>query len=345
MWAPVNITFFCPIDLDNVRLNSQLVNDMQLLNQLLAIGKIRMVNLTMAELICQKFGVQLTPDYPLAALTAHSSFDANNHYYLQADPVHLILQRDAVALSDPATLLIAEEELQTLCDVLNQHFFEDDFTFELSHGAKNTAEPSTAKLSQAKLLLRLNTPPKITTTLPEKVIARNVYDYLPQGDDASYWNKITNEIQMLLHEHPINQQRELKHLPAINSVWLSGGGLLPDLPITMFSQVISDVSYVQTLARLVKVECGLMSNYIKFELNQQVFIALTPNSDIKHWLEILYKLVQQGATLQLNLAHQDAVLVCDIKPRDLYKAWLFKWLGKEKPVLSYFQAYYQAGVA
>ena len=340
----MNITFFCPVDLNDVNLNSQL------LNQLLAVGKNRIINHTMAELICQQFSVPATPDYPLAALTAGIGPDTPPHYYLQSDPVHLILQRDAFTLSDPAALALSQADLQALCDLLNQHFFEEDFTFELSKAALSHTESdseSSSSFSQNKLLLRLNNPPKISTTLPEKVVARNVYDYLPQGENASYWNKITNEIQMLLHEHALNQQRELHQLPAINSIWLSAGGTLPKVAATCFNQVISDICYVQTLAKLAKVECELVSKPIPFVLNQNILIALKPNTDMAQWLDVLYKLVQQGATLQLNLAHQDAVLVCEIKPRDLYKLWLINCLRKvklrtkNKTVLSYFQAYYQ----
>jgi hypothetical protein len=31
---------------------------------------------------------------------------------------------------------------------------------------------------------------------------------------------------MLLFAHPVNQARESKNLPAINSIWCYGGGLL-----------------------------------------------------------------------------------------------------------------------
>jgi len=38
------------------------------------------------------------------------------------------------------------------------------------------------------------------------------------------WRTLLNEIQMLLFNHPINQQREARNLPMINSGWLWGGG-------------------------------------------------------------------------------------------------------------------------
>ena len=36
-----------------------------------------------------------------------------------------------------------------------------------------------------------------------------------------------NEAQMILHTHPVNAEREARGMPAVNSVWLWGGGTLP----------------------------------------------------------------------------------------------------------------------
>lgn len=315
----MNITFFCTLHLDSAVASEQ----NHALSQLVSIGQSRLDSQTMAALICQQFGVQPNPDYPLAALSSEAE---SQDYYLQANPVHLILQRDAFALSDPAVLVVSHEELQALSAALNQHFMQDGLSFELcSH----------------YLLLRLNTTPKISTTLPEKVVGRNVYDYLPQGADASYWNKIINEIQMLLHEHPINQQRESMGLPVINSIWLSGGGCLPKAASSALSKVYSDIAYVQKLAQLASVDCEYLPIDANIQVNQgDVVIALNNSNQLEGWAKILLKHVQNGARLQLNLVHQDTVLISEIKPRDAYKLWLWKILGKHKSLMSYFQAHY-----
>src|SRR5262249_30518048 len=39
-----------------------------------------------------------------------------------------------------------------------------------------------------------------------------------------------SEIQMLLHEHPVNVEREKEGRPAVNGVWFSEGGVLPPRP-------------------------------------------------------------------------------------------------------------------
>ena len=348
----MNITFYSAIDFSSIdlspidfnandfstnefsanRLNGALLDDPKnTLARLLGLGQNHMVNQAMSELICEQFGVKANPDYPLAALSSQANKDSTA-YYLQAEPVHLILQRDCFALSDSASLDILPDELQALMMVLNTHFVGDGLVFELTR--------------ENKLLLRLNDTPNIKTSLPEKVIGRNVYSFLPQGADASQWNKIINEIQMLLHEHPINQQREAVGKPSINSVWLSGGGVLPNDVSTAFESVYSNVPYVQKLAQLSGVDAHNLPTDYLFANKQQVLIVLDNTFDTNAWFDVLLNQVRQGATLRLNLAYQEVVLSSVIRPRDLYKHWYKTWiwtlLRKNKTVRQHFQAHFQA---
>ena len=60
------------------------------------------------------------------------------------------------------------------------------------------------------------------------MLGKNIQPYLPQGGDSVYWRKLLNEIQMLLHTHPVNLQREAAGKLPVNSLWFWGGGQLPD---------------------------------------------------------------------------------------------------------------------
>ncbi|MPN46698.1 hypothetical protein SDC9_194295 [bioreactor metagenome] len=46
-----------------------------------------------------------------------------------------------------------------------------------------------------------------------------------------------NEVQMFLHGHPVNARRQAEGKPAINSLWLWGGGTLPALQAAAWSAV------------------------------------------------------------------------------------------------------------
>jgi hypothetical protein len=72
------------------------------------------------------------------------------------------------------------------------------------------------------------------------------------------WHAFLNEVQMLFHEHPVNQARERRGVPAINSIWPWGGGYLPGQITTAVSRVIADHPLLQGLAQLAGVPCRVL---------------------------------------------------------------------------------------
>ena len=130
-------------------------------------------------------------------------------YWLYATPVHLMLQRDTFSLAAPVPLSLDTDEADALTAALNQHFASDGLAF-IWH--ENT------------WFLSLPTHPQISSTAPQAAINKDISAYLPTGEGATKWASFTNEIQMLLFDHPVNIAREAKRLPAINSIWCYGGG-------------------------------------------------------------------------------------------------------------------------
>src|SRR2546430_884920 len=49
------------------------------------------------------------------------------------------------------------------------------------------------------------------------------------------FHALMNEAQMLLHEHPVNAEREARGLPALNSIWFWGGGVIAAAKARPFS--------------------------------------------------------------------------------------------------------------
>ena len=62
---------------------------------------------------------------------------------------------------------------------------------------------------------------------------RNIDWWMPRDTNeegiAKHWRKLQNEIQMLWHIDPINEEREQRGMPSINSLWISGIGKLSDV--------------------------------------------------------------------------------------------------------------------
>ena len=67
---------------------------------------------------------------------------------------------------------------------------------------------------------------RIRTSPTDAARGNSVDALLPQGADALLVHGWVNEIQMLLHEHPINTAREARGAPTVNSLWLWGAGHL-----------------------------------------------------------------------------------------------------------------------
>jgi hypothetical protein len=135
--------------------------------------------------------------------------EAGKGFWLYAAPVHLVLQRDSFSLAAPVPLPLESDEIDSLTAVLNKHFAADKLQF---FWHKN------------QWFLRLESNPNIQTIAPEAALNKDVSAFLPIGEGAIKWAAFTNEIQMLLFEHPVNLAREAKGLPAINSIWCYGLG-------------------------------------------------------------------------------------------------------------------------
>jgi hypothetical protein len=52
-------------------------------------------------------------------------------------------------------------------------------------------------------------------------------DFLPSGDDTAQHRNLLSEIEMALHEHEVNMDREANGNLPVNSLWLWGGGTAP----------------------------------------------------------------------------------------------------------------------
>lgn len=155
------------------------------------------------------------PKMPNAAIAWQQvGNQAGSAYWLYAAPVHLVLQRDTFSLAEPVPLGLDSDEVDALTNALNKHFASDSLAF---FWHENT------------WFLRLEQNPNIQTHAPQAALNKAIGTYLPTGEGATKWASFTNEIQMLLFEHPVNQAREAKNLPAVNSIWCYGGGQLEQL--------------------------------------------------------------------------------------------------------------------
>lgn len=185
--------------------------------------------------LCQAFEVERQQDWPVAPLTlALDGGEPGDGYWLRADPVHLQLQRERVALMGSHTLQVTRDEASRIAAALNAQFEPDGLRFEAP--------------AAGRWYVRAARRPTLVTETVSAAAGRNARDVQPAGEDAPAWRHIANEIQMLLHALPLNDERADAGLPAINSVWIWGGGVKADVPGRIFTAVWSDDALAQALA-------------------------------------------------------------------------------------------------
>jgi hypothetical protein len=165
--------------------------------------------------LLQAFKVKRQTDWPVAAFTWLGDGGTRDALYrLRADPVHLRADRDALVLMDAGQLSIEAREAAELIGELNAHFESDGLRFA-------------APVPQ-RWYVTVEGVPQVATWPLEYATGRSIDPLLPSGAAALRWHGYHNEIQMVLHAHPVNVRREETGEPPINSVWFWGGGVLSD---------------------------------------------------------------------------------------------------------------------
>jgi hypothetical protein len=125
--------------------------------------------------------------------------------WARADPVHLRLLRDRMVVLPGEALHITKDEADALCAALNAHF-------------------------AGRLVLRVADPVRWSARLSAPLAVGNDSALAVAGATAAPGgaaDALLTEIQMALHTHPVNEARETRGEPPVNSVWLWGAGSAP----------------------------------------------------------------------------------------------------------------------
>ena len=133
---------------------------------------------------------------------------AEGHWFI-VHPVHIQLARNHLVLADSRRLRLDEADSRVLFD-LARPFFD-----ELVWGDAET------------WFMRADDWQELATASPDAAMGSNLADWMPAGPTALAFKKLQNEIQMLWHEHPVNEARQFRGLAPVNSFWMWGGASAP----------------------------------------------------------------------------------------------------------------------
>jgi len=164
--------------------------------------------------LARALGWPVTGDTPLpwAARAARADgIEVGMRAWALLTPVHWRVGSDGIHLADPRELALTDADSRTLFEAVRPLFESDGIT--LAWGAATrwyASHPSFETLVTASL---------------DRVIGRNVDPWLPAPRDARFVRRLQNEVQMVLHSHPLNAAREDAGALPVNSFWLSGCGV------------------------------------------------------------------------------------------------------------------------
>ncbi len=176
---------------------------------------------------------------PAASIGAYAGWSADERALSAEDlivrPVHLQLARDHIVLAPPRAATLDSSEAGALRAIVNEHFASRGIGID--------------QLGAGRWRLRCETPLRLRTWSSALASGRDIFDYLPDGEDTWLWRRLHDEIQMLWHDHPVNAAREARGESAINGLWIEGRSTPLTSAGAPYSQVLAQTPIVAGLAR------------------------------------------------------------------------------------------------
>lgn len=161
--------------------------------------------------------------------------DAADAAWLSADPAWIQPDLNGARLLACGQMQLSMDDALALARPLKPVFGDAGMTLEVSSPDRwHVRLPPDAQL------------PSFAS--PEQALGEDLAQHLPEGTEGRRWRAILTEVQVLLHQHPLNARRRELGLPPVNSLWLWGGGSLPVAVRSRLAGCVSDDVLLGALA-------------------------------------------------------------------------------------------------
>ena len=174
---------------------------------------------------------------PAGALTRQFvAHDAGDALWLAADPAWARPDINGIRLMACGHLQLDMAQAQALAAPLLPLFAEAGMQLQVS-----TPEHWHVRLPADTVL------PEFSA--PEQAMGEDLSQHMPQGPAGKRWRLLLNEVQVALHQNPLNAARHARRMVPVNTLWLWGGGRLPKPVRTELRGVISDDVLLSAVAQ------------------------------------------------------------------------------------------------
>jgi hypothetical protein len=259
-----------------------------------------------------------------------------------AEPLHLAASLTSVHLSPRGVLRIEAAAQAELCAAFNATFAAVGYRLVPARAGRFLATGPAP-------------PGPIETTDPARLLGSTLAEALPRGGAAGALRRLGAEIEMWLHEHPLNARREAARCAPISTLWLWGGGAplagpsaasRSDSPDAANGPpaiaVFSDDAYVDGLSHLLGVSCASAAARLaalgaprepRILTTLELFTAGEPPCESsslatplrslesldREWLEPALERVAHGALARCTLVANDRCV--SLAARDRWRLW------------------------
>lgn len=264
------------------------------------------------------------PALPTAALRAQAIGLPTHDRWLCLDPIHLRVERTQLIVQDPLDLALTAAEAEAL--------YRDIQPLMAELGTLHIAAPHA-------WLLQLHAPSDIRTTALPDAIGLVGDTLMPQAENVRVWRRLLTEVQMTLHNHPINAQRSARGQATINSVWPWGEGQLLSATTARWQNIQANGLLWEGLAQQLQAQHAPAPSGFALP-NSTTFVALddltapTQSRDAVRWRDALQSLertwfapiqaqLQSGALQAFTLHGHGAGqhLALHVQRRDKLRFW------------------------
>ena len=213
-------------------------------------------------------------------------------------PCHWQVGMNEVTLLKPQELALNEDESRQLLSAIQPYFEEDGLQV----------------VYESPLVWRVTG--DLLDDLPlasiERVVGQNIKPWMPEHQRAKTLQRLQSEMQMLLYQHPVNDERSLKGRWSVNSFWLhrSLDQLYPDasefnvaLDLRENMQASNPKLWQQAWQHLDATLCQSLSQAL--DQNHDISLTLCSETSWRHyrpqpvsWLNKLHRLIQPVSVIK-----------------------------------------------
>lgn len=280
----------------------------------IALGRADRLPLPVASPTAAIPGFAVLPvDFSEAAVSRHGEAgDAAQSVWLHAAPCHLRVEPNGLRMLACQNLGLSAAEAEDFAAVLRPLF--GDLGIELLVSAPE------------RWYLRLPdgaSAPRCSP--PREVLGADIGAHLPAGPAGLRWRHLLNEIQIGLHPHRRNAERGARGQLPVNSLWLWGGGGLPNRVQSAHRSVIGGDPLLLGLARLAGVTATPSTDAAALtdaavdalvDLRSHPELAAVPGQ----WLEPLSRSLARGHLAALHLHFADGPAFA-LQRRQRWRFW------------------------